>query len=216
MNKTTYIIVALVGALIGALLLITVGVYEKLPSEYRTTLDKKFPRIGLWIFLVSILLIVGSVYRFLSQTIEKEKYGIFVSPRKWTVGNGQCDKFSMKVTNNKDVPLYRINVLMKVESGDLPADNIKIEPSSQSMLDVRIPAKGNSVHWLADYMILVGRTNKKTEDSNDIAQLVINNINAHSTQAFVLDVDAIKCKKRSKISFKVSEYSENPPKIIQH
>ena len=213
MRKTTYIFIALL--LIGVLLLITVGVYEKLPGEYRTSLDKKFPRIELWIFLVSIVLIVGSGYIKLSQLIKKEKYGIFVSPRKWTVGAGQCDKFSMKVTNNKNVPLYEIHVLIQVESGDIPTNNIKIEPSSQSTLDVSIPANGNSIHWKPDYVVFFGRTNKKKEDSNDIAELIINNINAHSAQAFVLDIDAINCKKRSKISFNVSRHSENPPKITR-
>lgn len=213
MDKTTYIYIALI---IGVLLLITSGVYEKLPGEYRTDLDKKFPRIELYIFLASIVLIVGSGYRFVSQIIKKQKYSIFVSPKEWTVGAGQCDKFSMKVTNNKDVPLYEIHVFIQVESGDLPTDNMKIEPSSEPMLDVSISAKGGSIHWKPDYVMLFGRTKEKTEGSNDIVELIINNINAHSTQAFVLDVDAINCKKRSKISLKVSGHSENPPKITQY
>jgi len=155
MNKTTYIYIALI---IGVVLLITSGIYEILPGEYRTALDKKIPSIGLWMFLVSIVLIVGSGYIKLSQLIKKEKYGIFVSPKKWTAGVCQRNKFSMKVTNNKDMPLYEIHVLIQLESGDLPTDNINIEPTSQSTLDVSISAKGGSIHWKPDYMMLFGRT----------------------------------------------------------
>ena len=103
---------------------------------------------------------------------QKQKYNIFVAPKVYTVSAGLEETYIMKVTNNKDIPLYQIHVMLEITSGTITTDNISIIPQKKPQLEVELgDEKGKvTVHW--DNMFL--HIKEKNKEYPTILKLIIN------------------------------------------
>lgn len=150
---------------------------------------------------------------------------VSVTPSIYTVNPGRMDEeFVIKVTNDSDYLLWKIQVKIIRESGDMPLEDILISadgsPKTLNQFNI-VPDGGIEIGPPKEDKIritLYGDINgprlselyviKKSGDAYKI--FFVDNMDAHSTKSFPLIMYKRRCKTKTKFSFSVSGAYKNP------
>ena len=97
---------------------------------------------------------------------------------------GQNRKFMMKVTNNKDIPLYAIQVLFQIVGGDFLTDDIEIEPVDKPSINGELGDEKGKVIISFDGMRIHSLAERNGEMASINMIMKIDNISAHSTRDY--------------------------------
>jgi hypothetical protein len=162
---------------------------------------------------VIICVLIGG-YQSIEEIIEKQKLSIFVSPKEYIVGAGREEVFTMKLINNKDIPLYNVGILLEIVSGDLTTNQIKIEPLDESKVTSYLGDKKGGVEVVFDIIQFHGIPQGSTKKEPTLIDIKINNIDPNATKNYKLSINSKKIKESSTINLKVGGFSEKPTPII--
>jgi tetratricopeptide (TPR) repeat protein len=155
--------------------------------------------------LFGVLLLVG-IYFPVKAQIDKTMYSVFVSPKTISVSPSYNKKSLLKIVNNKDYPLYQIDLKIAVEEGDLSVDAVKLNPKDKMKLesDIGGVTLGHDVFGIGVI----------TEDGIREDHKIIYELDAHSTKEFFVEIDATNLKKKSKVVFKIVRTDKEQADII--
>lgn len=88
------------------------------------------------------------------ESTQKPSFGkgyneIFVTPDSFLAHGGRNHMFILKVTNNKDIPLYDVYVQLEITNGDLTAKQIEIERLEARAVETKLgdEKSGIIVDW---------------------------------------------------------------------
>lgn len=181
---------------------------------------------GIWLMVVWIccaLICIAGVLQIVREEREKKYEVVFVVPSSYVIQPGMDEKFTMKITNNYNYPLYKVQVKINLEYGDLPLEDVLISPTGdERILDNLeiIPGdqlyKGPPKDAIRTEVFndngrirLIGLYVRKKE--GEIYKIFfIEHMDAHETKNFPLKIHKSRCEKKSKISFKIRGSSKNP------
>jgi len=154
----------------------------------------------------------SSIINYNAPPISKGHNEIFVTPNSFTVNGGRNEMFILKITNNKDISLYDVYLLLEITNGDLTTNQIKIEPLGAPKVEGKLGDEKGSViiDWAVYFMHMIA----KGKTYPTLMQATVNNINPHSTRDFRVSIEAEKNKSSSNIDFKITHISEKPNPII--
>jgi len=154
----------------------------------------------------------NNVSNYYAAPLAKELGEVFVTPKYHVVQGGRSEMFIMKITNNKDIPLYDVNLRLEIVSGDLTTDNVKIEPLEESKVTSTLGDKnrGVSIAW-DQFQIHLAAPGKAQPTS---IQMIVNNINPRSTKDYKVSIQAQHLKQKSTLNMTIARSSELPNPII--
>lgn len=151
-------------------------------------------------------------YNYYTAVPAKEPGEVFVTPKSHIVQGGRSEMFIMKITNNKDIPLYDVNLVLEIVSGDLTTDNVKIEPLEESKVTSTLGDRNGSISIAWDQYLMHMASPGKTQPT--IIQMIVNNMNPRSTKDYKVSVQAQHLKQKSALSMTITRSSESPNPII--
>lgn len=188
------------------------------------SLKGKIPRVTTIIMVIFfVLIVISMLYLIVREEIEKKYEVVFVVPSSYVIQPGMDEEFTMKVTNNYNYPLYKVQVKISLEYGDLPLEDVLISSTS----DEKIPGKLEIISRAQLYKgppkdairIKVFNDNGRirlielyvrTKEGDIYKIFFIEHMDAHDTKNFPLKIHKNRCEKKSKISFKIRGSSKNP------
>ena len=209
MSRNIYTIIWIIGVILG----VAYWIFDIFSKDHKEALYAKYPRLKYYILaIVTICVLIGG-YKTIREIVEKQTLSIFVSPKEYIVGAGREEVFIMKVTNNKDIPLYGIQVNLEIISGPISTDNITLKPLKNSLIKEELGDEKGKVIILFDNIIL--HRKKENKEYPTIMNLIINNLSAHTSIDYAVNVDAEKHREPSSLTITVAGYSVEPQKIIK-
>jgi len=206
--------IQIIFALFGFLfLLISIVIIDKLP--FKRKLLKKFPKVRWLTFSLSIVLFLISGYFYFSNPILINPIDVVVTPKTVDIYPEGDQTFIMKLTNNKNITVYAAHVLIKIISGKLTANHIKIEPlGEREMPSIPSNSKGKvtvTLDVIVQHAIPRG-SNLKEPIWID---MIVNSISPNTTRDFKVTIKSAGVKETSKINLKVSQISTDPDSVIK-
>jgi len=131
---------------------------------------------------------------------------ISVVPKSRTISPRINQKFILKILNNKDYPIYQVDLRICVEIGDLSLDDIKLDLKQETKLKSEI---GGAVisHDIFGISVI-------EEDGTKADHRFIYDVDAHSTKELEVEVNAGNISEKSTISFKIVRIDKEPTQIV--
>lgn len=174
----------------------------------------------IFIILSAIFIAINSLH----QTRKEFLYAkVFVVPSSYVIHPGMNEEFIMTVTNNNDYPLYKVQVKINIENGDLPLEDIFISPKSGERLPDKLNIEADDklykgppkdVARLQFYndngQIKVTAMDVRTKEGEIYSIFFIDHMSANTSKDFHIKINKTRCEKESKISFKIRGSSKNP------
>jgi Flp pilus assembly protein TadD len=200
-------------AIIGFLLLIGSGVIDNLPNK--EMLFKKWPSIRWVTYSFSIILLLVSGYSQFIQPLLISSNDVFVTPKTFNMHAGQNRKFIMKITNNKDIPIYGVQVSFCIDEGDFLTDDIQVEAIDEAAITGELGDNDGKVIVSFDGMKIHSLSKRNGEMVSINMMMQIDNISAHSTRDYMVNIKGIQRAKRSTLKIQISAYSKEPNPIAE-
>ena len=202
---------SIIFAILGFFFLISSGVIDNLPNKEK--LFKKWPYVRWVTFSFSIILILISGYYQFVQPVIKSRIAVFVTPKSFNIHAGRDEMFIMKITNNKDMPVYDVHLSLRIVSGDLTTNQIKIEPLDEGKVTGFLGDKKGGVSVAFDVIMIHAIPQGSTKKEPTLIDMILNNINPNTTKDFKLSINGMD-KENSKIDLLISRVSEEPNPVI--
>ena len=175
------------------------------------------------VWIVCGIMCIGVIFPIVREEIRKKYEVVFVVPSSYVIQPGMDEKFTMKVTNNYDYPLYKVQVKINLEYGNLPLEDILISPTGdERILDnleiipedqlykgpPRDTIRTNFFNDNGNIRLIELYVRKKEGELYKI--FFIEHMSAHETKNFPLKIHKSRCDRESKISLKIRGSSKKP------
>lgn len=154
----------------------------------------------------------GNQYNIAPQKAEEKR--IIVTPRSISMVAGQSRKFVMKVTNNKDIPLYSLHVSFEIEGGDFLTNDIKIESVDKPSITEELGDEKGKVVFSFDGIQFHSKSKRNGELAQIEMDMIIDNISAHATKDYIVNIDGESRRENSLLHIEISQSSEDPNPIF--
>lgn len=199
--------------IIGFLLLVTIGVFDNLPSK--DNFLKKFPKIKWVTYSLSLILLCISGYFQFIQPSLSERNELIVTPKEYILEHGRDETFVMKLTNNKNKPAYDVHLVLKITSGLLTMKEMKIKPLNENKLISPLGDQNDRLKIAFDLIMLkLIPENSKTHEPT-ITEMIINNINPGETKDYEISLNGWDLKEDSRIELSIAQTSEVPNPVLK-
>jgi|GEM_PF-6675070 len=202
------------------IILVVIGVLSLIALFFA----KKFPiKIVYIIVIIAIIYTLFGGFEQIKQILKSRFTDIFVTPSSYTVNPGMDEEFTMKITNNLEYPLYKIEVKISLEDGDLPLEDILISATgNEEDLDKMEILPDNQLYKgppKDSIRISIFNDNGKIrlkelyvrKKEGELYKLFfIEHMNPKETKSYPLRIHKGRMQKKSKLSFKIASSSREP------
>lgn len=163
------------------------------------------------LILIKILGVIGTVVG-LYAAWNKFRNRLILTPRSLTIANSEWnERYTLILTNNKDCPLYQIQVHITNNDNNFNVDNIEILHESNEKI-LKLGDKNNYYTLKYDLILFScqsGVTGKKYRI------LRIDSLEPHTKKVFTLVFNSNHSNKKADIELKISSFSKIPVKITE-
>lgn len=196
---------------VGIGLFLVKGLTWEIPRKHT---KKKI--IYFWmVFSALLIIVIFTVINYYQNRVPPQGSFISVSPASYTVHPGMDEEFKMKITNNHDYPLGFVQVKIKLDSGDLPLENILISPSGKPIdlknfpkpygdpLQYGSPKDALRVLFSNDdgHIRVSGLMCRQKEEL--FILFFIEDMGPRSTRSFPVLIQKYRCKSKSRLLFSI-------------
>lgn len=153
--------------------------------------------------VIGLLLSTCQVYLYYQQ----RKAPVFVKPDSYSITPKSNSQFLLKLTNNLDFSVFDVAIRVRIEKGDLTAENIDMRPVDRSKITSDLG--GIKVHH--DLFGFLYTDN----EGRSVGQYNVYDIDGKQTKTFEVKIDGSQTTQEVELSFSVIEFSEKPKEIIR-
>ena len=134
---------------------------------------------------------------------QKAVHSLRVFPSNRVIDPGFKEKFLLKIVNSHDTPLYQIELQIKIEEGDLSPREIRLTPKEEAKIESKLGGKHGGI-IIGHDIFGIGTIDK---DGKEVTSYFIYDIDPNSVKDILVDVNGDNIKQRSKLVFKIVNYS---------
>ncbi|MDD4909466.1 MAG: hypothetical protein PHR44_02110 [Candidatus Omnitrophica bacterium] len=141
------------------------------------------------------------------------KYSLIIIPNNLTINNSEWNEiYHLMLTNNKDYPLFAIQIHITCEDNTFDVDNIELIGKQEGDEVLNLGDKDN--YYTVNYN-LVQFTAVSKPDRIKTRILRVNSLEPHTTKRLPIKIISNQTQKMSTIRIKIGEFFKTPQKVTE-